>query len=261
MRTELASEPGDPSRPNEDFASVALPAGGQGGALVVLDGVTPPQGDYGCRHSVAWFSSRLGGALTELSVSPRLPPLTEVLGEAISRTAEEHAQTCDLSHPRTPQATVVLARWSAERVEYLVLSDSALLSEAPNGTVTALLDDRLARVPRTSLASAAHVDATLRNKEGGFWTAAADPAVAARAVTGSLPRAQVRALAALTDGATRWVEKFHEGDWADCFTVVRKEGARALVDRVRVLETADVERQFLGRSKRHDDATVVYAEL
>ena len=127
--------------------------------------------------------------------------------------------------------------------------------------MTALLDDRLTRVPRTSLASAARVDATLRNKKGGFWTAAADPAVAARAVTGSLPRAHVRALTALTDGATRWVEKFHEGDWADCFTVVRKEGARALVDRVRMLETADVERQFLGRNKRHDDATVVYAEL
>jgi hypothetical protein len=44
--------------------------------------------------------------------------------------------------------------------------------------------------------------------------------------------------------------------------VVRKEGARALVDRVRALETADREHRLrLGRSKTHDDATVVYAEL
>jgi hypothetical protein len=72
----------------------------------------------------------------------------------------------------------------------------------------------------------------------------------------------VRALAALTDGATRWVETFREGDWADCFTFVRKEGAQALVDRVRALELADrAERAHLGRSKTHDDATVVYAEL
>jgi len=262
MRTELVSEPGDPDRPNEDFASVGLPASGQGGTLVVLDGVTPPRGDDGCLHSVAWFSSQLGGTLTELSVSRRDLTLPEVLAQAIRRTADAHADTCDLSHPRTPQATVVLARWSADEVEYLVLSDSALLVESPAGEVTALLDDRLARVPRTSLATDAIADATVRNKEGGFFTAAADPSVASRAVTGVLPRPDVRALAALTDGATRWVEKFHEGDWPGLFTLVRKEGPQALVDRVRALERADAEeRVHLRRSKTHDDATVVYVEL
>jgi hypothetical protein len=262
MRSELVSEPGDPARPNEDFATVALPASGQGGSLVVLDGVTPPPGAYGCRHSVAWFSSRLGGALVELSVSERHLTLEGVLSQAISRTAAAHAQTCDLSHPRTPQATVVLARWSVETVEYLVLSDSALLLGAPDGAVTPVLDDRLSRVPRATLGSAALTDATLRNREGGFFTAAADPAVAARAVTGVLPRSSVHSLTALTDGATRWVEKFHEGDWADLLTVVRKEGARALVERVRLLETSsDADGTPLGRGKRHDDATVVHVEL
>ncbi|MEU9289874.1 hypothetical protein AB0D57_35770 [Streptomyces sp. NPDC048275] len=262
MRTELASEPGDPARPNEDFASVGLPASGQGGSLVLLDGVTPPQGDDGCLHSVLWFSARLGGALTELSLSRRDLTLPEILSRAIGRVADTHSDTCDLSHPRTPQATVVLARWSADAVEYLVLSDSALLVESPDGTVIAVLDDRLSRLPRASLATAALADATVRNKEGGFYTAAADPSVAGRAVTGVLPRAEVRALAALTDGATRWVEKFREGDWADCFTLVRKEGAQELVDRVRALERADAQaRTYLRRSKTHDDATVVYAEL
>jgi len=261
MRTELVSEPGDPGRPNEDFASVGLPASGQGGALVVLDGVTPPAGDDGCLHSVAWFSSRLGGALAELSVSRRDLTLRQILSRAISLTAEAHSETCDLSHPRTPQATVVLARWSADEVEYLVLSDSALLLESPDGAVTPLLDDRLSRIPRTTLTSAARTDATLRNQEGGFFTAAADPAVASRAVAGTVPRASVRALAALTDGATRWVDKFREGDWAGLFTVVRKEGAQALVDRVRALETTDADlRVRLGRSKTHDDATVVFVE-
>ncbi|MGW0332603.1 protein phosphatase 2C domain-containing protein [Streptomyces sp. NPDC003011] len=262
MRTELASEPGDRVRPNEDFASVALPASGLGGALVVLDGVTPPKGATGCLHSVPWFTARLGGALTEMTVSCRDLPLSEILSRAILRTAEAHQSSCDLSHPRTPQATVVLARWSPETVDHLVLSDSALLVESPNGTVTAHLDDRLALLPRSALATDALADSTVRNKEGGFFTAAADPTVAARAVTGAVPRADVRALAALTDGATRWVERFREGDWTDCFTYVRKQGAQALVDRVRELERADErERAHLGRSKTHDDATVVYAEL
>ncbi|WP_320773614.1 protein phosphatase 2C domain-containing protein [Streptomyces sp. CRN 30] len=264
MRTDLVSEPSTSQHPNEDFASVALPASGQGGAVVLLDGVTPPRDATGCRHSVPWFTARLGGALTELTVSLPDVPLADALSRAIASTAEAHASTCDLSHPRTPQATVVLVRWSPASVEYLVLSDSALLVEAPDGTVTALLDDRLARLPRASLATDAAVDRDLRNKEGGFFTAAADPSVASRAVTGTLPRGDVRALAALTDGATRWVEKFREGDWADCLRVVRKEGAQALVDRVRQLERADDRsggRVFLGRSKTHDDATVAYVEL
>ncbi|WP_406725535.1 protein phosphatase 2C domain-containing protein [Streptomyces sp. GD-15H] len=261
MRTELASDPGDADRPNEDFASVGLPASGQGGSLVMLDGVTPPPAGTGCRHSVPWFTARLGGALTELTVSLPDVPLADLLSRALARTAAAHVETCDLSHPRTPQATVVLARWSPEFVEYLVLSDSALLVESPDGAVTPLLDDRLALLPRSALATDALVDATVRNKEGGFFTAAADSSVAAHAVTGILPRAEVHALAALTDGATRWVDTFHEGDWAECFALVRKEGPQALVDRVRALERADTDRVMLGRSKTHDDATVVYVEF
>ncbi|MFE1752167.1 hypothetical protein ACFW88_16785 [Streptomyces anandii] len=261
MRTEVVSEPGHEDRPNEDFASVGVPAFGQGGCLVVLDGVTPPRTGTGCLHSVPWFTARLGGALTELTVSCPDLTLPEILARAISGTAEAHKITCDLSHPRTPQATVVLARWSAGTLDYLVLSDSVLLLESPAGEVTAVLDDRLARLPRASLATDALIDAEIRNKEGGFFTAAADPSVAGRAVTGSVPRSGVRALAALTDGAARWVEKFHEGDWTQCVGLLRKEGARALVNRVRSLETADEEeRTYLRRSKTHDDATAVFVE-
>ncbi|MFC8674637.1 protein phosphatase 2C domain-containing protein [Streptomyces griseorubiginosus] len=262
MRTELVTEPGDVQRPNEDFASVALPASGRGGVLVVLDGVTPPRSGTGCLHSVHWFTARLGGALTELAVSLMDVPLVEVLSGAIVRTARSHGEGCDLSHPRTPQATVAMARWSPSAVEYLVLSDSMLLVESPAGVVTPVLDDRLARIPRAALATDALVDAHLRNKEGGFYTAAADPSVAERSVTGSLPRAEVRTLAALTDGAARWVERFEEGTWTDCLTFVRQRSAQALVDRVREREREDAEaRVRLGRAKTHDDATVVYAEL
>ncbi|MFE6337412.1 protein phosphatase 2C domain-containing protein [Streptomyces sp. NPDC057798] len=261
MRTELVSEPGDAARPNEDFASVGLPASGQGGAVVVLDGVTPPRGATGCLHSVPWFTARLGGALTELTVSLPDVPLAEALSLALARTAKAHRGTCDLSHPRTPQATVVMARWSPETVEYLILSDSALLVESPDGTLTPYLDDRLSLLPRSALATDEMIDAGLRNKEGGFFTAAADPSVASRAVTGSLPRAEVRALAALTDGATRWVDTFAAGEWSDLFDVVRKEGAQSLVDQVRALELADADRAFLRRGKTHDDATVVFVEF
>lgn len=258
MRIELATAAGAAGRPNEDWAATVLPASGQGGGLVVLDGVTPPRGDDGCAHGVAWFTARLGGSLVELSGSRRDLPLREILAESIRRTADAHRSSCDLSHVRTPQATVVLARWDESEVEHLVLSDSVLLFESPDGAVRALLDDRLDRLPPGSLASEASADA-VRNKEGGFFTAAADPAVADRAVTGRTPRAEVRAVAAMTDGASRWTEVFGEGDWADCLGVLHKEGPQGLIDRVRTLEDAD--RTYLRRGKRHDDATAVYAQL
>ncbi|MFV0127823.1 hypothetical protein ACLGI4_08925 [Streptomyces sp. HMX112] len=258
MRTEICSIPGDRERPNEDWASVAVPASGQGGTVIVLDGVTPPRDGDGCVHSVPWFTTRLGSALTELSGSRPELTLVEILAAGIRRTAEAHRDSCDLSHVRTPQATLVMARWDTVAVEHLVLSDSALLLQSPDGTVRAVLDDRLDRLPPGALASEAVCDTTVRNKEGGFFTAAADPSVAARAVTGRTPRGQVRALAALTDGATRWTERFGEGDWTDCFTVLAKEGPDGLIGRVRELESV---RECARGGKRHDDATAVYVEL
>ncbi|MGW1885181.1 hypothetical protein [Streptomyces sp. NPDC001970] len=260
MRFALATEPGDPERPNEDWASVALPASGQGGCLVALDGVTPPRGDDGCVHGVPWFTARLGGALIELSGSRWDMPLTEVLALSIRRTADAHRDTCELSHVRTPQATVVVARWDEEWIEQLVLSDSTLLLESPDGSVRALLDDRLDRIPREILRSLSATDA-LRNEEGGFFTAAADPAVAERAVTDRTPRADVRAVAALTDGASRWTDLFEEGGWADLMGLLDKEGPHGLIERVRALERADAARGGARRWKKHDDATAVYARL
>ncbi|MEV0781553.1 hypothetical protein AB0I52_00905 [Streptomyces sp. NPDC050423] len=260
MRMELATAAGIPGRSNEDWAAAVLPASGQGGGLVLLDGVTPPPGDDGCVHSVPWFTARLGGALVELSGSRRDLTLREILAESIRRTADTHRSLCDLSHVRTPQATVVLVRWDGTGIEHLILSDSVLLLESPDGTVRALLDDRLDRLPPGSLASEAIADG-FRNKEGGFFTAAADPAVAHRAVTGRTPRAEVRAVAAMTDGASRWTEMFGEGDWTACLGVLRKEGPQGLIDRVRALEDADTDRTRLRRGKTHDDATAVYAEL
>ncbi|MFI9719280.1 protein phosphatase 2C domain-containing protein [Streptomyces sp. NPDC052396] len=253
MRIELATRPGDPGRPNEDFVSAVLPALGLGGALVLLDGVTPPpSGDTGCTHGVSWYAARLGGALLERAVSRRDLTLQGCLASAVARTAEAHRDLCDLGHRRTPQATVVVARWDEERVEYLVLSDSVLLVEGADGEVTPVLDSRIA-----ALAALGPVTDAQRNAEDGFFTAAADPSVVRRAVTGTLPRAGVRALAALSDGAARWVEVFHEGGWADCAALLAKGGPRTLIDRVRELEHAAP----AVPGKRHDDASAVYAEL
>ncbi|MGX1850538.1 hypothetical protein [Streptomyces sp. NPDC055299] len=278
MHLALATEPGDPQHPNEDYASVAVPASGQGGVLVLLDGVTPPEEDHDCVHTVPWFTARLGGAMLELSVSHPDMTLPKALAAAISRTADTHRTSCDLSHARTPQATVVAARWSEHTVEHLVLSDSVLLLERTDGSVLPVLDPRLDELPPAVRELRAAVRAlprgsaeraaagreygraveALRNAEGGFFTAAADPSVAARAVTGTTPRSAVRSLTALSDGASRWVEVFREGSWADCVALVAGQGPQSLIDRVRAAEAADPAGAAYPRGKARDDAAVIF---
>jgi hypothetical protein len=281
MRIETATAPGRPEVPNEDFAAVATPASGRGGALVLLDGVTPHPDGTGCAHGLPWYVGRLGGALIELSASRRDMTLRECLAQAVDRTARAHRDTCDLSHPKTPQSTVVAVRWDRETVEHLVLSDSVLLTEDPAGRVRAVLDDRLRGLPEPVPALRAalrdlesgtpeHAAArarylgvveALRNAEGGFFTAAADPAVADRAVTGTAPRSEVRAVAALTDGAARLVEVFRSSDWQATFALLNEHGCQELIDRVRAAEDGDPDGKSFPRGKVCDDATAVLARL
>ncbi|MDT0265655.1 protein phosphatase 2C domain-containing protein [Streptomyces sp. DSM 44915] len=265
MRIQSATEPGSPGRPNEDFAATATPTEVGDGALVVLDGVTAPTGDFGCTHGVAWFSARLGGTLLRALTSAPARPLTDALAHAIERTADAHRGSCDLSHRRTPQATVVCCRWNAGEVEYLVLSDSALLVEESTGVVRPVLDDRLDQLRplawrQPAERRAAFVEAH-RNAPDGFFTAAADPAVAARAVTGRLPRERVSSLAAVTDGVGRWTEVFGLGDWSALHRSLVERGPAGLIAEVRAAESADPAGAAFPRGKTHDDATAVLAVL
>ncbi|MBW1603058.1 hypothetical protein JJV70_13260 [Streptomyces sp. JJ66] len=266
MRVEMVTRPGAAEVANEDYVSAVLPASGRGGALVLLDGVTPPPGGYGCVHDVPWYTTQLGTSLLELSGSRRDMPLARCLREAITLTAAEHASTCDLSHARTPQATVIVVRWDENVVEHLVLSDSVLLVESASGEVTPILDDRLdllrptVRGLATAAERAARIEA-LRNVSGGFHTAAADPAVADRAVTGVTPRTRVRTLAALTDGAARWSDVFGLGDWTALATALRERGPAAVIDEVRAAEAADPHGAAHPRGKPHDDATAALVEF
>jgi hypothetical protein len=256
MRIESATDPGTPAGPNEDFVSFAAGGAKPGGSLVVLDGVTPPHDGAGCAHSVPWYVAGLGGAMIELTVSQPDLPLDACLANAIEQVAASHASACDLSHPLTPQATVIAVRWDPDTVEHLVLCDSTLLIEDPDGAVTAVLDDRLDR-----LRAAGEVSEAQRNVEGGFFTAAADPAAAARAVTGRTPRSSVRAVAALTDGAARIVEVFRELDWSGVLAALREDGPEALIRRVRTAEAADRAGARFPRGKTSDDATAALVEL
>ena len=267
MRVLLASEPGAAERPNEDFAA-AVP-----GAVVLLDGAGyVPDSATGCVHGVAWYARTLGGLLAAGAGDDRVP-LPDLLSRGIEQVSHMHAGTCDLRHPATPSATVIVARQRGGTLEHLVLCDSVLLllrrAGEPSAITDTQLEDTTTRLrPAASLrAGTPEYDAAwrgygerleaARNQPGGFWLAAADPGAAAHAVTGAEPLGALSAVALLSDGASRLADRFQLATWGEIGAILTGEGPAGLIRRVRAAEAADPRGARWPRAKIHDDATAV----
>ncbi|MFG3339922.1 protein phosphatase 2C domain-containing protein [Glycomyces sp. NPDC048151] len=241
-----ASRPGG-AAPNEDFHLV-----GDDWALV-LDGITRYPDD-GCVHDVPWYVRLLGAAI---AVRIGEAELKAVLAEAIEAVNSLHAHSCDLRNPVTPGATAAVVRRVGDEVEWLVLGDCAVVVRDRDGGVEAVSDGRLAGLAGVPAVDVAGVRrwpveyvAGVRNREGGYWVAAADPEAAGRALTGSRPIGEVGDVLLCTDGLTRLVERYGY-EWPELFA----SGVEDLIGLVRELETDDT--RFREHAKRHDDATAV----
>ena len=228
----LATVPGTPGWPNEDFAAVAP------GAAVLLDGATNfPRGrPTGCVHSVAWYARSLGAALLAgISADPAIA-LADALAAAIADVRDRHAGTCDLDHPATPAATVTAVRAEPGRFSYLALSDSSIAAEYADGRPPLVISDT-------------------------HQPARATPAGAASAQTGTISLAGLRGLALLSDGATRITDRYHQLTWPAVVDVIREHGPEELIGQVRAAEDADPDGRRWPRAKLRDDVTILYWRL
>lgn len=254
----IATLPAFPDQPNEDLVIA------RDGVVVLLDGAgNLKRLSSGCSHGVHWYVSRLGPALLDRATDPDTP-LAEALRLAILDVRPLHGGVCDLDHPNSPSATVIITRLT-DRLEALVLADSTLIVTGPDGDATVVTDDRLDRLV-TRLRGEGHVPVPgwmtpYRNKPGGFWVAGADPAAAAQALVRSWPREEVRTFALLSDGAARGVDLFQDQDWPEVLATLAQEGPMAVLEQVRELEAADADRARKPRAKVNDDATIAYVEL
>lgn len=253
------SEPA-PGGANDDFLLVS------GRWAVVLDGVSSyPVPDVGCQHTVPWFVNRLGLHLGYGLATAGESALSDLLADAIMRTAAEHGAACDLRHPLTPAATVAIVRLTGGQVEWLVLGDATVAWTLADGSTGSVTDDRADHLPNAPVivADVRRYDpdfvARVRNQPGGFWVAAADAAAAYQSLTGVLPRREVQRVGLMSDGITRLVERYG-WTWADVFAHVDQHGPRSLVEAVRTAETDDPD-PSRWRGKPHDDATAVIARL
>jgi hypothetical protein len=249
----------------------------------VLDGVSVPEGlDTGCRHGPAWYVLALGEALRRAQRAAPIRALTDQLETAISWVAALHGDTCDLSHPGTPAATVSLLRRTGDRVDYLVLCDSPIVLDAGDD-IHVLRDERFesatARLRDVALAGTSAIGSAdhgnrIRdmvraqrervNRPDGYWIAAAMPVAARHALTGSVslsgPGALARA-AILTDGASCAVEAFGLYDWRGLLDALESEGPKQVIADVRKAERADHDGFRNPRYKAHDDATAVFCRF
>jgi protein phosphatase 2C-like protein len=229
MRVALATEPGTPGWPNEDFAAVAP------GAAVLLDGATTfPNGtDIGCVHGVAWYARTLGGLLLSAITADPPAPLADCLAAAIAEVRAQHDGTCDLGNPSTPAATVTAVRASATGFDLLALSDSVIMTDYADGRPPLVITD-------------------------DHRAASATPDAARRARTATVPAAGLRGIALLSDGATRITERYGLLDWPAFLAVIRGHGPADLIRQVRAAEDSDPGCTRWPRSKARDDATIIY---
>ncbi|MFI5691530.1 protein phosphatase 2C domain-containing protein [Kribbella sp. NPDC051586] len=216
---------------------------------VVLDGASPPRVrvDSGCRHTVAWLVMRLATELATPLLTHSSAPLTDLLAGAITAVRASHAGTCDVANPDSPSSTVAMVRFGPDHVEHLVLADSPVVMRSPEGRITVHSDDRIDLLPDRSLETVRR----LRNQPGGFWVASTEPKAAYEAVVGTTDRADVEAIALLTDGASRYTERYGHS-WEELLDVLSSEGPRRLVERVRAHDAAAT-----TSGKQYDDASVV----
>jgi hypothetical protein len=201
--------------------------------------------------------------------------LTELLAEGIKTVSSLHDGTCDLAHPGSPSATVIMLRHTDDALEWLVLADSVLLLDVIGTTEPVVIcDDREAQVGAHHRAemdaldsgSDEHISAhrryvetlrSYRNRDGGFWVAATDPLAADQALTGSMPADLVRAAALLSDGASRLVDRFNLATWHEALDILNQHGPAGLLSRVRTAERSDPRGERWPRGKTFDDSSAL----
>lgn len=247
MRVSMATSAGQAGRPNEDFAG-AVP-----GAAVLLDGAGIPGTESICSHGVAWYTHRLGGALLGRLSRDDGRDLADILATVIGEIAADHRGTCDITHPSSPQATVVIVRAHRGRLDHLLLADSFLVLDQVRGGPRVITDEREVTARRTCSApldgvprgtaeydrireSCVEALRARRNRPGGYWIAKDDPHAAEEAVTGSLPLPDLGSVALLSNGASRIVSPYGLTDWPGVLELLDTGGPADIIRRVRQAE-------------------------
>lgn len=257
MRVETAMLPDTLSSQDRIFVTPS--------AVIMLDGatafapvpVTPNE-----------YVDALGAHLAATLTAQPAVALSAALADAIEHTARR----LELQPGRSPSSTVAIVRQQGENVDYLVLGDTQIVTSA-----ALFVDDRIAgvsaieraryherlangggydQIHRDQLLELQARQAEYRNQDGGYWIAEADPAAAARAVTGASTVSSSRWAVLATDGAYRPMAHLGLDDWASVAFRDADELSHLLTYLDDWEANVDPDGTALQRAKRHDDKSI-----
>ena len=265
---------------NEDFA---FSAGRYG---VVVDGATGlmPLPAVSADHATnaQWFAHTVGAALCRALDAGTPPEQVLVDATAAARTELESAlgrSLGELDAAAVPSATLALAVVGEKDVELWGLADSPLVVltragellvstdevlESLDGRVVELMLERSAGRELTVAERRALVreevvaNRRLRNTPGGYWCLDPSGAGLAHARRITLPRADVVAVAGMSDGLFRAFGQYGLAPLAEWMRGATYFSALELCDRMRVLEAADAQLTRFPRMKVGDDASLFW---
>ena len=101
-----------------------------------------------CRHGTAWYARRLGTTiLARLSLDPS-DLLTDAVGRSIDDVTGLHRDTCRVTDPSSPCATVAAVRVAGGRVDHLLLGDSVVVLHVRDGPPYIVEDRREPEIAR-----------------------------------------------------------------------------------------------------------------
>lgn len=270
---------------NEDFAYTgALPDGGVYG--IVIDGATGlmplPMVSADHATNAQWFSHKVGCAVCGALKAGVAPEQALVGAVGAARVELESALGCSLESldsAAVPSATLTLVAVGEKDVRLWGLGDSptvALLRsgellvstdevlESLDGRVVDLMIERSAgrelsvAERRALVRDEVLANRRLRNTDGGYWCLDPSGVGLAHARRATLPRADVVAVAGMSDGLFRAFGQYGMADLTAWLPDATFFSALGLCDRMRVLEAADAQLTRFPRMKVGDDASMFW---
>lgn len=269
---------------NEDFAYAGtLPGGAYG---VVIDGATGlvglPAVSAGFSTNAQWFAHTVGAGLCQ-ALESGMPPDQALIDVVARARAELEASLghslAELDPAAVPSATLALAVVDEKDVELWGLGDSPLVVLTRAGELAVSTDEVLesldARVVELMVERAEGRDLTvaerralvreevlanrrLRNTEDGYWCLDPTGAGLAHARRLVVPRAEVVAVAGMSDGVYRAFAQYAMAPLGEWMASATYFSAQALCDWMRALEAADAQLARFPRMKVGDDASLFW---
>lgn len=217
--------------------------------------------------------------IIEDAIAHAVSELEEEMSQQMGSDLDELTADESVSMHEFPAATIAIARWNSETVEYYSLGDSSVIirtdddvhyynQEGPQ-RFDAVLEDHIgeylsdnpdASIDEIKEYARPHIRESRKHREvpGGFWCLGINPLSATHAVTGEFPKQSVSDAYLFTDGFLSIVEKFEVfEDWAAVADYIDKHGVEDALSRLRAVQSQDKSMLEYPRLKPMDDVAIV----